>query len=126
MSITRFFFSLVKALHARLEEVRPSELWGDDSKYVWLFFPTVVLNTALYLIDTSCDEPKPILSDHVSYVREISTSKYRGYYLLDFVTQEGLLNFVHEKVEKFSLAVADVIENNPELFLEGPSLLWNQ
>ena len=97
------FYKLIKALLARKKEVEPGEYRniGDDWQSVWLLFPIVVLSGEMFLIDSSTENPTPRAVHHITFVRDIQSATMKGEYVLDFVTLQGLNEFIESISKEF-------------------------
>jgi hypothetical protein len=82
-----------------------------------LCFPVVVLKSPLYLIDSARRPLQVEKVPHVSFFRRLDSSTVKGEYLVDFVTLDGLTEFVKRKVMPFVEEVAALVRSDPKKFL---------
>jgi len=124
-SYISIFYPIVKALKARQDETKPSNVVdvSNPPKRVRLFFPTVVLNSEIYLIDSSSAKPEPRLVDHVTFVREIRSPQITGKYTVEFVTRSGLLSLTRTKIRKFTDRLVKLAETDPAILLNKDATL---
>lgn len=108
---------LVKSLEYRKNQMGKS----DDEFRLW--FPVVVLSGPLYEVDTS-EGNELNKTSHVSFVRELDTESISGRYLIDFVTEDYLLDFISEKLNCFVDEVCAVAQN-PDFVLRE-DIDWNE
>jgi hypothetical protein len=82
-----------------------------------LCFPIVVLKSPIYLIDPA---KKPLQVEkvpHVAFFRSLDSSTVKGEYLVDFVTLDGLAEFIRQKAMPFVEQVAALARSEPKKFL---------
>ena len=108
------FYPLVKALLARQKEVL--DFRRGRRKYVWLFFPIVVLNSDIYSLHAGVQQLEK--KNHITFVRELKSKKINGDFALDFVKVDTLADFIIKKVLPFSEHLAKMVAERPELFLD--------
>lgn len=89
---------------------------GPDWKYVWLFFPMVVLRNGLFSLDVSAKPLEPKAQERVSFVRHLESDKANGFYLIDFVTFSHLGDYLDQEIGPFVTHVAELCNDNPQLF----------
>lgn len=94
----------VKALEQRRKEVRQPYTKGQWAS-IWLLFNVVVLRDHLFILDVNEDDGLPVSTGRVSFVRHVKTQDLDEHYLIDFVTEEYLGNYI-EEVNFFADAVA--------------------
>jgi hypothetical protein len=82
-----------------------------------------VTSGELFLIDTSAEDPRPKPVDHVSFQRELKSAKLSGSFMVTFVRQQALENFMAEVVDPLSKLCRDLIERRLE-FLKNTELPW--
>ena len=105
---------LAKALNHRAEMVRRS-----DS--VHLCFPIVVLKSPIYWIDSATTPLETETVSHVTFFRRLDSQTVKGEYLVDFVTTDGLTEFISRKVMPFVESIAEMVSENPRRFLKQRS-----
>lgn len=108
------FYPLVKALLYRQSEVK--KLHGDW-KYVWLFFPIVVLNGSIYYLDSTSDKVDLKLKPFITFVRELKAENIEGYFMVDFVSKGELSNYISTCVLPFSERITEIADNSPNVLL---------
>ncbi len=65
--------------------------------------PVVVLNGKMYEISSTLSVPFPLEVGHVSFVRRLTSKKVNGQFLIDFVTEAELGNYVSSVVFPYSV-----------------------
>jgi hypothetical protein len=104
------FYPAVKAFLSRREEIESERASGWARSDVWLFFPVVVLQGPLYMVDVGAKEPTPKQVPYVSLLREIRTDSVNGCFLVDFVQRNSLDVYLSEAAESFATIVADEMD----------------
>jgi hypothetical protein len=99
---------LIKAFLARREEVKTFQ---HNQRLTWLFFPLVVLSGKIYYVDSNSSSPVPEEVEHVSFIRELRSKTASGNFMVDFVTQAGLQEFLDKKLLSFLEHVSSVLKN---------------
>lgn len=102
---------LAKALAHRKAVLR------SQNNPLHLCFPVVVLKSPIYLIDTA---QKPLRAErvpHVSFFRRLDSSTVKGEYIVDFVTLDGLADFLKTKVIPYVDHVEALAKSDPNRFL---------
>jgi hypothetical protein len=84
-----------------------------------LCFPIVVLKSPLYLIDSARKPLQVERVPHVSFFRRLDSSTVKGTYIVDFVTLDGLAEFIKQKVVPFAEEVAALARADPKRFLDN-------
>lgn len=112
------FYPLAKAVVATRKEDERLRNPRDPSdwKNVTLIFAIVVLHGKIYQIDSMSEPLEAREVSHVSFIRELSSKAVSGQFLLDFTTEEGIPNFIKNKIFPFVDCVVD------ELKLAGDKL----
>jgi len=105
------FYPLAKAVQALREYHR------QYTTSISLFFPMVVLNGEMYLIDSTTASPALTESSHVTFVRELQSEKVEGHFMIEFVRKSAIKDFLQLKVTPFLEQVARVVEDNRDLLL---------
>jgi len=116
------FYSIVKALEARKREVTPEFSSVDEWHQVWFFFPIVVLDGEIYSINSTSPDPKPDQVDHVTFVREVRSPSITGRYVVDFVTRQGLVDFLTDKALVLASRLAAIMDGDAQLLLKSSPL----
>jgi hypothetical protein len=109
------FYPLVKSLLSRRREIVK---YQGEWKWVWLFFPIVVLNSDIYYIDATATSPEPKQVQQVTLLRQVKSRNIEGVFAVDFVTLTGLKDFIRSGVFPFVQYVADLAKNSPDLLLQ--------
>jgi hypothetical protein len=112
------FMPIVKAfLHRRTRH----EGWirGGHPKFVYVFFPIVVVNARMYAVDTLAETLQPTPIDHIHYRRELDAESTSGVFGVDFVTSSSLRSFVEESIQPFVDEICRLAQTAPEKFLQG-------
>ncbi len=86
--------------------------------HVALFFPVVVVKGPLYYIDSRESHPVATPVPHISLMRNFDSEKIKGSFLIDFVTEGSLVDFVRDKVMRFAGALVDIASEKPMLLQE--------
>lgn len=102
---------LAKALVYRKKELHSFENPLD------LCFPIVVLNSPMYLIDSATKPLQASRVSHVAFYRRLDATTVKGDYIVDFVTLDGLAEFVKQTVMPFAQQVTALAKSNPDKFL---------
>ncbi|AOS78840.1 hypothetical protein Q5W_07605 [Hydrogenophaga sp. PBC] len=89
---------------------------GPGWRYVWLFFPMVVLRDGLLALDVSVKPLEPKTLGRVSFVRHMESGTVNGFYLIDFVKFSHLGDYVGKEVDPFVNHVVELCKGNPRLF----------
>ncbi|WP_219119051.1 hypothetical protein [Janthinobacterium sp. UMAB-56] len=97
----------VKAIEQRRKEV-DSTFYKEQWTNIWLFFNVVVLRDHLFIMDANDDDAVPVETGRVSFVRHIKTEGLDGHYLIDFVTEKYLSNYIKE-VNSFANEVGELL-----------------
>jgi len=102
-------FPLIKCLiHFKNRDAK--QVSRDWSNYV-LYFPIVVLNSKIYAVDSHIDAGKIKQVEYISFTRDINSKKIEGKYLIDFVTKEGLHNYLTYYIQPFVDAFIGQVAN---------------
>lgn len=111
-------YPIAKALQARKTEVKPSGQYRNgDWRHVWLFFPIIVLKSNIYCIDTTVENPEPVIVPQVTFIREFRAKNLQGTYAIDFVTQKGLQEFIQARINQFVRPIVELAERTPQALL---------
>ncbi len=101
-------FPLVKDLIAQKQLYKKHGL-----SQVHLYFPMVVLSCPIYLVDTRAKDPKPEEVSHVTLTRHINSKTVSGQFMIDFVSQSGIEDFVKGKAMPFVDHLASIATDDP-------------
>ncbi len=74
----------------------------SEWKHVYLLFSVVILNRKMYEISSTLSIPFPLEVGHVSFVRRLTSKKVNGQFLIDFVTEAELGNYVSSVVSPYA------------------------
>lgn len=113
---------LIKAFEVRRKTIRPHERAGDWYT-AFLLVPTVVIRGDLFTIDSTLKNPIPEPARHVTLMREIKSNKLSGKYLIEFVVEDEIDNFLHHKIEALAAAVQRKIYQDVKEF-KNPTRPW--
>jgi len=80
---------------------KDSETLVSEWKNYSIYFPIVVLNSKIYVVDSHIDATKVKEVSYISFTREIDSKKIKGKYLVDFVTKDGLENYLQNHLYSF-------------------------
>ena len=80
---------------------KDSKMLSSEWSNFFIYFPIVVLNSKIYVIDSHIDTTKVTEVNYLSFTRDIDSNKIEGKYLIDFVTKEGLENYLQNYLKKF-------------------------
>jgi hypothetical protein len=113
-------YPVAEALLARTREYRMDQPpKPGQPALIYLCFPTIVTSGKLYFLDTTEESPVPKEVSHVTLLREIRTKNTHGYFMIDFVTKEGLSSFVQDKVDSFVQAVVQRVISAPSHYFHS-------
>lgn len=90
-----FILPQVKALEQRRNEVAKSYTQGQWTS-IWLFFNVIVLRDHLFVLDVNEPDALPVSTGRVSFVRHVKTADLDEHYLIDFVTEKYLIDYLKE------------------------------
>lgn len=114
--------SLILPLAKLLEFRRASvvkDMNGSSWKYVWLFFPMVVLRQSLFALNLSESSRKLEARNRISFVRHIQSGNLTGFYLTDFVVFSHLHNFIRNELMPFADQVVEIHASDPKKLLNS-------
>lgn len=80
---------------------KDSKMLVPEWKNYYIYFPIVVLNSKIYVVDSHIDATKVNEVSYISFTRDIDSKKIEGKYLVDFVTKEGLENYLQSHLKSF-------------------------
>lgn len=80
---------------------KDSKMLSKDWSNYFIYFPIVVLNSNIYTMDSHIDTTKVIEAKYISFTRDIDSKKIEGKYLIDFVTKDGLGNYLENHLKTF-------------------------
>lgn len=104
------FYPMAKAITARRSEI-PRARNPDDWRFFWFLFPLVVTSSDIFLIDSGDENPSPRAVDHVTFRRELKSAKLSGSFMLTFVRQSALEEFLVSVVDPVAQRATDLITN---------------
>lgn len=116
------FYPMAKALDARRKEV-PKGTQPGDWRYIWLFFPIIVTSGDLFIVDSSAHTPRPESVDYVSFQRELKSGKLAGTFMVTFVRQKALEEFLASVVDPLAELSANLI-GAQQNFFKTTDLPW--
>jgi len=106
------FYPLIKALLFRKNEVEGFK----DRKYVWLFFPIVVLAGEIYSLNEKTKSLKK--ENHITFVKELRFKNTSGDFAIDFVKKDSLKDFIDTKLQPFTNHITEIVNKNPGILLD--------
>lgn len=107
---------LAKALEYRRRDI-DKIAHRADWRYVWLFFPVVVLRDALLTIDLAAPMRQITPRDRVSFVRHLESGNVKGFYLIDFISSAHLRKYIGEELQKFVDHIGQIYATKPDTLL---------
>jgi hypothetical protein len=118
-------FPLIKAFEARRKTMK--SIQGPSTPDEWhviaLLVPTVVIRGDLFTIDSTLNEPKPTPISHVTLMREIKSKTLSGKFLIEFVAEKEIENFVQQKIEALAASVQRAVYKDVKEF-KNPIRPW--
>lgn len=81
----------------------------NDWKNFKVYYPIIVLNSDLFSINTHIDAGIINKIDSISFTREINSKHYKDRYLVDFVTKDGLQNYIEKNIFSFMDKFVEII-----------------
>ncbi|MEL7708605.1 hypothetical protein AAG593_15130 [Citromicrobium bathyomarinum] len=91
------FIPLLKALKSRQADTAPRSA-NEEWKNAWFFYPIIVVRGRLLEIDSMAEHPAPVEVPMVPFVRHMESQDIKGRYLVYFVNENALADFVNEVV----------------------------
>lgn len=91
---------MIKCLEFYKESDYDIDQYNDWNNFI-VYYPIIVLNSDLFSIDTHIDAGIINKIDSISFTREINSKHYKDKYLVDFVTKDGLQNYIDENIISF-------------------------
>lgn len=91
------FMPLLKALKSRQAETAPRSI-KEEWKKAWFFYPIIVVRGRLLEIDSMSEDPRPVEVPMVPFVRHMESKKIEGRYLIYFVNEASLDEFIENVV----------------------------
>lgn len=113
------FLPMAKVLEARIMSLPKAFRVGEWCQ-VWLFFPVVVLRDHLASISCEAQDKEINHKGRISFVRNLDSDSLKGNYLVDFVTNEHLGEYLETEIGTFANAVIELSSASPSL-LRGES-----
>lgn len=110
------FLPLIKALLARKADTKPRG-GKDDYRYARFFFPIVVVRGKIYEIDTQGADRKPVEVPHIPFVRDLKADGIEGRFLVDFVNEDHLGEFVETVVRGHTTKFHEAYSSNAKHLL---------
>ena len=104
---------LAKLLEIRRADVLRHARSTTGSRSVWLFFPMVVVRDYLFGYNLSGPERHLSARSRVTFVRHLDSDKLKGRYMIDFVTYDGLTDFLRKDVSGFCSPITKLVEDSP-------------
>lgn len=112
---------MAKALQVRSKEVKKINNQTNKEKYIWLFFPIIVLNSDIFYLDSHKEEIALENKKFVTFVRDLDAENIKGTFVVDFVTADYVAEFISNNIEKFTQRLAEIATNNPEFIINSAS-----
>lgn len=107
------FLPLVKALEYQKKDLKKyTNYWN----YIFLYYPMVILHSDLFYIDSNDNLATPVPVNHVTFEREIKSKTLDGRYLIEFVNQRGLSDFITQKIIPVIEHLTTIADSNPKMF----------
>lgn len=91
---------IIKCLEFYKKEDSPMTSNTEWKNFI-VYYPIVVLNSDIYSVDTHIDKETINKNEFISFTREINSTKIKDKYLVDFVTKEGLQNYIKNYINPF-------------------------
>jgi hypothetical protein len=88
---------------------KDSRMLRGEFTYYSVYFPIVVINSEIYSIDSHVENSALKSSEFVSFIRDIDSKNLNGRFLVDFVTKDGLKNYLLNQVNPFLEKLKDEI-----------------
>lgn len=110
--IESFIYPLIKSMRVWKKNSPDGDF---ESKYCKFFYNIVVVNSKLYTIDSEIANSLPVEAKFVPFIREVHTQEMKGKFLITFVDQEHLEEFIKTEVNEFSKRVCTLYNESPEL-----------
>lgn len=111
------FYPMAKALSSRRKEL-PKHNHVNDWRYIWFFFPLVVMNAEILYIDSSLKPTRIEKRDYVSFSRRIESSNLKDRYTIDFVQAEALERFHTNCIAPLERHVKDLVDEKIDFLLQ--------
>ncbi|MCM5663320.1 hypothetical protein [Galbibacter mesophilus] len=80
-------------------------------KHYYIYFPIIVLLSRLYKIHANSPQHELIKTKHVAFTRQINSKKYSDNYLIDFLSKDGIQDFINNNIDNFVSNFIDKISN---------------
>ena len=109
------FYPLIKALNSQLKYVQKI---SGEWKFIYLFFPIVVLNSEIYSIQSYNTDKNPMIVESISFIRDLKSKSISGQFLVDFVNKRNLKTFINDRILKFCDQLIKDYKNNPKKYLK--------
>jgi hypothetical protein len=106
---------LAKALECQRQDAL-ARVSGPTWRYIWLFFPLVILRGGLLGIDVSKRPMEPKAAGRISFSRHLESTSVNGFYLIDFVTFEHLGSYIKNEIDPFAEHIVKLHKETPNLF----------
>lgn len=100
---------IIKCLEFYKKEDSPMTSNTEWKNFI-VYYPIVVLNSDIYSIDTHIDKETINNKEFISFTREINSKKIKDKYLVDFVTKDGVQNYIKNYIEPFMNDFANKIK----------------
>lgn len=91
------FMPILKELKSRQAETAPKSI-REEWRHAWFFYPIIVVRGRLLEIDGMSSKPTPTEVPFVPYVRHIKSKHIEGRYLVYFVNENYLSDFINQFV----------------------------
>lgn len=109
---------LIKCLMDRQEKTKHISNQKDGQwRYAWFQFPVVVIRGKLFAVDSTRSDPKLDEVGHVPFIRDVQMKGLEGRYLVDFVREDCLDQYLTSVVFGLAERMADVFKADPDAVL---------
>lgn len=109
-AVTHFHAQLPRSSYAMH---RPGQEWA----VIEFCYPVVVTSGSLFIVDASRPNMEAVETTWTTLTREIKSAKVDGQFNIDIVTYAALEDYVAQRIDTFTSAVAAVAKNDPQRFI---------
>ncbi|OYU55699.1 MAG: hypothetical protein CFE25_00125 [Chitinophagaceae bacterium BSSC1] len=110
--IEGFIYPLTKSMKVWKNQAHSN---NTKQRFCKLFLNIAVVDSQLYTINVDDENPMPIESNYVPFIRGIQSKNIKGTYLFTFVKFDYLKNFIKNEIEGFCSEVSQKYINDPSL-----------
>jgi hypothetical protein len=107
---------LAKAVESRREDAL-KRVHGAGWKYVWLFFPIVVLRERLFAMNVAASQRSLEQRKRITFVRHIESGNVKGFCLSDFVVFAHVNDYIRTELQPFADYISKLCTENPRAIL---------